>query len=227
MLGIPRAMETSTSDHVLAMVCRSGERVCAFIVDELLGEQDVLIKPLGGVLQGVWGVYGATIGANDEVIPILNIKEIVERAYSSAQSAEKIEASTQGAHGATSGAEKRPSRILVVEDSITSRTLIASILSTAGYEVRAATDGIEGYTMLKSEPFDLVVSDVEMPRLDGFGLTERIRNDPALARIPVVLVTALESKEHKERGIAVGANAYITKRTFAQSNLLETVRRFL
>lgn len=66
-----------------------------------------------------------------------------------------------------------------------------------------------------------------MPRLDGFGLTERIRNDATLANIPVILVTALESKEHKEKGIAVGANAYITKSNFAQSNLLETVRRFI
>ncbi len=223
MLGIPRALETATPNHVLAIMCRSGEKVCAFIVDDILGEQDVLIKPLGNLLPRVRGIYGATIGANDEVIPILNMKEIIEMAYENA-------APEKGALDATSGAEEhetRPKRILVVEDSITSRTLISSILSSAGYEVRAATDGIEGYTILKSEPFDLVVSDVEMPRLDGFGLTERIRNDAALARIPVVLVTALESKEHKERGIAVGANAYITKRNFAQSNLLDTVRRFL
>lgn len=118
-------------------------------------------------------------------------------------------------------------RILVVEDSITSRTLITSILSAAGFQVKAAVDGIEGFTLLKSEPFDLVVSDVEMPRLDGFGLTERIRKDPALANIPVILVTALESKEHKEKGIEVGANAYITKSNFAQSNLLDTVHRFI
>jgi len=223
MLGIPRALEMTSPDHVLAMVCRSGEKVCAFIVDDILGEQDVLIKPLGELLHGVRGMYGATIGANDEVIPILNMREIIKMAYENA-------APEKGALDATSDAEAhetRPRHILVVEDSITSRTLISSILSSAGYEVRAATDGIEGYTLLKSEPFDLVVSDVEMPRLDGFGLTERIRNDAALARIPVVLVTALESKEHKEKGIAVGANAYITKRNFAQSNLLDTVRRFL
>ncbi len=235
MLRIPRAMGTSTPEHILAIVCRSGEKACAFMIDELLGEQDVLIKPLGNLLQGMRGIYGATIGAHDEVIPILNMKDIIDMAFSSPSFAASRGAESTPPHRGVASAEgvseaetaPHTTRILVVEDSITSRTLITSILSAAGYQVRAASDGIEGFTMLKSELFDLVVSDVEMPRLDGFGLTERIRKDQQLMNIPVVLVTALESKEHMEKGIEVGANAYITKRNFAQSNLLDTVRRFV
>lgn len=228
ILGISRPMETETSDHVIAVVCRSREKACAFIVDEIMGEQDVLIKPLGSLLQKVRGIYGATTGANDEVIPILNMKEILELAFSSLFGPPgRVQPEKASVASASAEKTNAPKRILVVEDSITSRTLITSILSAAGFQVQAATDGIEGYTLLKSEPFDLVVSDIEMPRLDGFGLTERIRNDATLANIPVILVTALESKEHKEKGIAVGANAYITKSNFAQSNLLETVRRFI
>jgi len=228
ILGISRPMETETPDHVIAVVCRSREKACAFIVDEIMGEQDVLIKPLGSLLQKVRGIYGATTGANDEVIPILNMKEILELAFSSLFGPPgRVQPEKASVASASTEKTNAPKRILVVEDSITSRTLITSILSAAGFQVQAATDGIEGYTLLKSEPFDLVVSDIEMPRLDGFGLTERIRNDATLANIPVILVTALESKEHKEKGIAVGANAYITKSNFAQSNLLETVRRFI
>lgn len=156
------------------------------------------------------------------------MKEILELAFSSLFGPPgRVQPEKASVASASAEKTNTPKRILVVEDSITSRTLITSILSAAGFQVQAATDGIEGYTLLKSEPFDLVVSDIEMPRLDGFGLTERIRNDATLANIPVILVTALESKEHKEKGIAVGANAYITKSNFVQSNLLETVRRFI
>jgi two-component system chemotaxis sensor kinase CheA len=88
-------------------------------------------------------------------------------------------------------------------------------------------DGVDGYTTLKTGSFDLVVSDVEMPRMDGFGLTAQIRAEKQFSGLPVVLVTALESREHRERGIDVGANAYIVKGSFDQSNLLEVIQRLI
>ena len=124
-------------------------------------------------------------------------------------------------------AETQQRSILVVEDSITSRALLKNILESAGYRVTTAVDGIDGYTALKTAMFDLVVSDVEMPRMDGFDLTARIRSDKHLSQLPVVLVTALESREHREHGIDVGANAYIVKSSFDQSNLLEVVGRLV
>jgi two-component system chemotaxis sensor kinase CheA len=117
--------------------------------------------------------------------------------------------------------------VLVVDDSITTRTMEKNLLETAGYQVRLAVDGVEAWMLVKSEEFDLVLSDVDMPRLDGFELTARIRADRKLAELPVVLVTALESREDKERGIEVGANAYIIKSSFDQSNLLEIIRRLV
>jgi two-component system chemotaxis sensor kinase CheA len=117
--------------------------------------------------------------------------------------------------------------ILVVEDSITSRALLKNILEAAGYRVATAVDGIDAYTALKTATFDLVVSDVEMPRMDGFYLTAKVRADKHLAELPIVLVTALGSREHRERGIDAGANAYIVKSSFDQSNLLETVQRLI
>ena len=105
--------------------------------------------------------------------------------------------------------------------------LLKGILESAGYNVKIAVDGMEAFTLLRAERFDLVVSDVEMPRLNGFDLTARIRADKKLAELPVVLVTALETREDRERGIDAGANAYLVKSSFDQSNLLEAVRRLI
>jgi two-component system chemotaxis sensor kinase CheA len=93
--------------------------------------------------------------------------------------------------------------------------------------VKTAVDGAEAFAMLRAEDFDLLVSDVEMPRLNGFDLTSRVRADRKLSEMPVVLVTALETREDRERGIDSGANAYLIKSTFDQSNLLEAVRRLI
>ena len=117
--------------------------------------------------------------------------------------------------------------ILIVEDSIISRTLLKNILESAGYRVKATVDGVDAFTSLKMDEYDLVVSDVEMPRMNGFDLVLKIRDDKKMADLPVVLVTGLESREHRERGIEVGANAYIVKRSFDQSNLLEVIQKLI
>jgi two-component system chemotaxis sensor kinase CheA len=116
---------------------------------------------------------------------------------------------------------------LLAEDSITARTLLKTILETAGYEVFPAVDGAEAWATLRTNKIDLVVSDVEMPRMSGFELTTRIRTNAELSHTPVILVTALESREDRERGIEAGANAYIVKSSFDQSNLFEAIKRLL
>jgi two-component system chemotaxis sensor kinase CheA len=117
--------------------------------------------------------------------------------------------------------------VLIAEDSITARTLLKNILETSGYMTRTAVDGIDAMTQLRTEQFDLVVSDVDMPRMNGFDLTAKIRATRELSDLPVVLVTSLDSREDRERGIEVGANAYIVKSSFDQSNLLEVVKRLI
>jgi two-component system chemotaxis sensor kinase CheA len=118
-------------------------------------------------------------------------------------------------------------RVLVVEDSVTTRTLMRSILETAGFDVDVAGDGVDALAILRTEEIDLVVSDVEMPRMDGFGLTAEIRRDERLKNLPVVLVTSLNKPEHTERGAAAGADAYIVKSDFDQGQMLDTVARLL
>jgi two-component system chemotaxis sensor kinase CheA len=118
-------------------------------------------------------------------------------------------------------------RLIIADDSVTTRTLEKSILEAAGYEVTVASDGLEAWRLLQEKGADLLVSDVQMPRMDGFDLTAAIRNSQRFRRLPVVLVTGAESESDKTRGLEVGANAYLLKSAFDQTTLLETIRQML
>jgi two-component system chemotaxis sensor kinase CheA len=197
----------------------TGDQRIAFAIDAVVGEQEVLVKRLGKPLARVRNIAGATVLGSGQVAPILNVADLLKSARKAARPT--LRTATE------KPAEAAVKSILVAEDSITSRMLLKGILESAGYRVKTAVDGMEAFTTLRAESFDLLVSDVEMPRLNGFDLTARVRADRKLAELPVVLVTALETREDRERGIDVGANAYLVKSNFDQSNLLEAVRRLI
>ncbi len=211
-------------DRIPVVILAAAERRMAFAVDALAGEQEVVIKGLGKQLTRVGGVGGATVMGSGEVVLILNVADLIKLGL-------------RGEHRSVLAALVRPvptkevraqRRVLVVDDSITTRTLEKNILEAAGYIVQLATDGQEALGAIAAEGVpDLVVTDVVMPRLDGFGLTQRLKEDPRTADIPVILVTSLDSAEDKSRGIEVGADAYITKSTFDQNNLLETIEQLI
>jgi two-component system, chemotaxis family, sensor kinase CheA len=203
--------------YIQVAFLRSAGKLMAFLVDEILHEQEVLVKNLGPQLCRVRNIGGATLLGNGKVAPIVNVQDLMISA---------IKITPAPADAAVGKPSKRVS-VLVVEDSITARALLKTIIESAGWDVTTAVDGIDALTILKTREFDLVVSDIEMPRMDGFDLTARIRADRRLSEIPVVLVTALDSRQDKERGIDVGANAYIVKSSFEQSNLLEVIRRLV
>jgi len=220
-LGLPllRGNPAAAGSHIPAVVVAfSGQRM-AFFVDEVLDEHQVLVKNLGRQLARVRNLAGATVLSTGKVAPVLNVSDLLKSAVSAAAAARPAAGAEDGKTG--------KARILVADDSITSRTLLKNILETAGYLVKTAVDGMDAVTQVRSEEFDLVVSDVDMPRLSGFELAAKIRGGKSTAGLPVVLVTALESAEDRERGIDSGANAYIVKSSFDQSNLLEIIRRLL
>lgn len=208
-------------EQLQAVVVTVGEQSVAFLVDEVLNEREVLMKRLGPQLSRVRNIAGATLLGSGKVVPILNVPDLIKSATRGAA------AKPIPAVAARLAPQTQVRRILVVEDSITSRTLMKNILESAGYDVMTAVDGVDALAQLKSGRFDVVVSDVDMPRLNGFELTAKIRADKELAELPVVLVTALGSREDRERGIDVGASAYIVKGSFDQSDLLKTVQRFI
>jgi two-component system chemotaxis sensor kinase CheA len=214
-----QAAAQEPADILSAIVLTSANERIAFVVDEVLHEQEVLVKTLGKQLVRVRNIAGATVLGNGRVVPILNVPDLIKSA---------VRFSETGAHTLRVEpieTEARIKSVLVAEDSITSRTLLKNILETAGYRVETSVDGVDALTKLRSGQFDLVVSDVDMPRMNGFGLTSKIRADKRFADLPVILVTALESREDREHGIDVGASAYIVKSSFDQGNLLETIRR--
>jgi two-component system chemotaxis sensor kinase CheA len=118
-------------------------------------------------------------------------------------------------------------RIVVADDSITTRSMHRQVLEAAGYEVETAKDGEDAFRMLRAKGADLVVSDVNMPRLDGLGLTRRVRADAALAGVPVLLISSLDSDDDKRRASEAGASAYLPKGAYQRGELLKLVRSLL
>jgi two-component system chemotaxis sensor kinase CheA len=186
-------------------------------VDAVVGEQEVLVKGLGPQLLRVRNVTGASILGNGQVVPVLKVPDLLDAAGRS-PTAITVHATP---------AVRTQHSVLVAEDSITSRALMKNILEAAGFRVVTAVDGIDAYTTLKTQAFDLLVSDVDMPRMNGFDLTAKLRADKELSEIPVILVTTLDSREDREQGIDAGANAYIVKSSFDQSDLLEVIQRLI
>ncbi len=128
--------------------------------------------------------------------------------------------------GISTGEIRRP-RVLVTDDSLTTRFAMKSLLEIAGYPVVTASDGEEAWEVLERTPCQLVVSDWQMPRLDGVGLTRRIRAHPTLNRTPVILVTSLDSPEERAEGLEAGADGYLVKREVERGKLLELVRQLM
>ncbi|NMM63674.1 hybrid sensor histidine kinase/response regulator [Clostridium sp. P21] len=213
-------IEKSSSDIVSILIINFMEQRMALKVDEIVVEQEVLVKRFNKPLKRVKNISGATILGSGRVVPILNVQDLIKSSFKHKDNYFKVNSVSE-----EKVVEKKS--IIVVDDSITSRTLLKNILENYGYQVKTAVDGLQGWRLMENEKFDLVVTDIEMPVMDGFELTKRIRDDSKISDVPVVLVTSLESKEDKERGIDVGASAYIVKSDFRQSSLLDTIKRLI
>ncbi|MBC8162628.1 MAG: hybrid sensor histidine kinase/response regulator [Roseiflexaceae bacterium] len=192
-------------------------RPLALLVDRLVDEREVVVKPIGVLMEQQRRYSGAIQFGDGRLILMLNPTTL-------AQVARGMALVTRVA---ARDAAVRRSRLLVADDSFTTRELISSILESAGYEVATAVDGLDALDKLRGASYDLVVSDVEMPRVDGFQLTARLRQELGLRELPVVIVTSLASEAHRRQGLEAGAQAYIVKSQFDQSNLLETIRQLL
>jgi two-component system chemotaxis sensor kinase CheA len=228
VLGLPKRTkplpsqksETPSFPHfVQIVVLTQGTYRIGFQVDSIVDEHQILVKTLGRQLQSVRNISGAAVLGSGTIVPVINVSDLMKSALDFVSMKRTAQNEIQ--------AEVKSYKVLVTDDSITSRTLIKNILETAGYDVTTAVDGVDAATKALVGEFDLIVSDVDMPRMNGFELTAKLRKDKHLSEVPVVLVTALESREDREHGIDVGANAYIVKSSFDQSNLLEVIKKLL
>lgn len=220
LLKIPSKKEYSQIPLRFYLVLKTSEGTMATGVHQILGEQEVFVKSLGKQLDRLKKITSATILEKGNVVPILDPFDLVK-------SSMQTESSEPGSQANDKSSQTSQQVILVAEDSITARTLLKNILEASGFKVKTAVDGAEAFSMLKTEHADLLLSDVEMPRMNGFELTAKVRENEKLKDLPVVLCTSRGSKEDREHGIEVGANAYIDKSSFAQSNLLDIIKRLL
>jgi two-component system, chemotaxis family, sensor kinase CheA len=210
LLGIASSHLAANSDTWSYLLVKQHGRQLAVAVDDLEDESEVLLKPLGFPLGGQPGMLGATIRSDGSVQLVLDL------ASSSFTSGE-----TKASRTRTPVRQAR--RIMIVDDSPTTRAIMLNLFTAAGYAVVTATDGLDALERLRTHPVDLVVSDVEMPRLNGFDLTRQVKLKFGL---PVILVTGREKEEHRREGLEAGADAYVIKSTFEGQGLLDVVEQF-
>jgi two-component system sensor histidine kinase and response regulator WspE len=189
------------------------------VVDAFLGERDLEVRPLDPRLGKVPNLNSASVLEDGWPVLIIDVEDLV-RSVDNLLSGRRLrkvitETVTHEIRG--------PRRVLVVDDSLTVRELERQLLEGHGYTVEVAVDGVDGWNTIRSGEYDLVISDVDMPRMDGIALVSRIKQDPRLGSIPIVIVSYKDREEDRMRGLDAGANAYLTKSSFHDQTFLRTV----
>lgn len=206
--------------HLTVVIISHGWRMAALLVDEVLRDREIVVKRLGWPLRAVRNVSGAALTGAGSMMMVLNPADLVASALGAT-------AGTVLGTAAAAPAEQEVAHVLVADDSITTRMLERSILEKNGYRVTVATHGRQAWELLQSNRIDLVVSDVQMPLMDGFELTAKIKQSESFRHIPVIIVSSLGTESDKRRGIEAGADAYVVKAQFETGALLEIVRRLI
>ena len=223
LLELPVTVPTSANaanaaaKTIPCILLQVGTERLGILVDALLDQQDVVLKPQSKLLKRVRNVMGATLLGDGQVCMVLNPQDLLK----------SVQKGSSAAVSQETERTKAKSKLLLVEDSIIIRTQMKRLLEGADYDVTIAVDGLEGFNKLRAGNFDAVVSDVEMPNLNGLDLTAKIRQYQEYSELPIILVTTLASDADKRRGAQAGANAYLTKGDFDQKILIETLRRLI
>ncbi len=216
VLGLAKQPVANRELLVLLVSDSTGEY--GLIVDDFRSEQDLVVRPLDTRLGKVPNISAAAILDDGSPVLIADVEDMV-------RSLDRyIQGGTLQRHSRESATVGPKKRVLVVDDSITVREVERQILRNRGYEVTVAVDGQDGWNMVRAEPFDLVISDVDMPRMNGLELVRLIRAEPSLATLPVIIVSYKERPEDRMRGLDVGANYYLTKSSFHDNTFLQAVR---
>lgn len=211
VLGVQRSPGADQLDIFNVLIVNAGAQLVALVVDDVLGEEEGVIKPFDEGLGANRFFSGVLVPGDASMVPVLKPGLLA----------------SQESVASKSIAEKKVIRLLIAEDSLTVRNMLRTMLELAGFAVTTAVNGIEALQMSQRETFDAVVSDIEMPGMNGFELTKRLRSMPAFENLPIILVTSLESDDDRRRGMEAGASAYIVKSNFEQGNLIETINRLV
>lgn len=211
---------SSKQEQFPIVVLRKEKNAVALLVSEIIGEREIVVKPLQAPLDHILSVAGGTLSGNGQAIIVLNTNDLINTALQLKKAAHIV---TQDSTDKTAARI----HILVVDDSITTRTMEKNILESRDYQVTVAVNGKEAWDLLQKQKFSILITDINMPVMDGFTLTENVKKHEKLHDLPVIIVTSMDSEEEKKRGIEVGADAYIVKSQFESEALLEIVEQLV
>lgn len=199
------------------ILVRGGDQPLALQVDSLMGSREIVVKGLGKQFAGVRGVSGATILGDGSVVVILDLPAMIRNDLIPGEDTGK---ETKTEQRVSSG----PKTVMVVDDSVTVRKVTTRLLERHGMEVITAKDGVDAIALLQDHKPDVMLLDIEMPRMDGFEVASLVRHDKRLAEVPIIMITSRTGQKHRERAISIGVNEYMGK-PFQENNLLEAIER--
>lgn len=212
------------------LLLKSANQHVAIHVDEMVGNQEIVIKNIGAQLARLPGLAGATVLGTGEIVLILNPVQLLARQLRAPTQAAANEADASGGEGRGRLAVVRPVQpqhtphLLVVDDSLTVRKITSRLLIREGYKVGTARDGIDALQLLTEQMADVILLDIEMPRMDGFEFAKTIKNDPRLKSIPIIMITSRTAEKHRARAAELGVEVYLGK-PFQEEELLGHIRR--
>ena len=223
LLGDQHQIPESTRNNPVLLL-RSGQSVAAVHVDEMVGNQEVVVKNIGPQLARVSGIAGATVLGNGEVVLIINPVQLAQRADVPEfdPDAERIAPEVPKMAVSQDG---RP-LVMIVDDSLTVRRVTSRLLTREGFDVLTARDGVDALELLQTETPDVILLDIEMPRMDGFEFTRSIKGNPESARIPIVMITSRTAEKHRNQARELGVDLYLGK-PFQEEELLRHLREML
>ncbi len=202
------------------ILVRGSEQPMALQVDSLMGSREIVVKSLGPQFNSVRGVSGATILGDGNVVVILDLPAMIR---SDILSERQRLSDLQNAQERQQQ-EDRPTIVMVVDDSVTVRKVTSRLLERNGMEVVTAKDGLDAVAQLQDHKPDIILLDIEMPRMDGFEVASFVRHDDTLLDTPICMITSRTGEKHRERALAIGVNEYLGK-PFQETELLDTIRR--
>lgn len=209
------------SSSLTAIVLGEAKHRMAMVVDDIRDEQEVLVKPLGPSFSSLPIYLGVSLMGDGKLAPVLNVRELVVFRERNKPIGEKLDSEIVSKASTADAIQKR---VLVVDDTLTARMLLSQIFESAGFLTEVAVDGAHAIQQIERSHFDLVVTDLEMPEMNGFELTKIIRERLA---VPIIIVTSKSTKEDREKAVRAGASAYFVKGSFDHTNLLEVAARLL
>jgi len=214
-LGGQSAKLPDDDSYVPIILVRAGEHSAAFLTDEMVASQEIVVKSVGPQIASIPGISGATILGDGRIVLILDVHSLVR------MGAPVVELE----RAAPSPTDSRP-LVMVVDDSITVRRVTEKFLHRNGMRVVTAKDGLDAISVMQEQKPDIILLDIEMPRMDGYEFATHVRNDERISAVPIIMITSRVGDKHRARAIEIGVNDYLGK-PFQDSQLFEAIKRLL